>query len=89
MNNLNLRKSLIVFSLFSATILLFGLGAFQAIKVLGLTSSVATVLYWALWGGTVALSVAAIVSSFGIGTVAAGAAIRAFGRYGFKGFVNW
>lgn len=83
------KRVLVLMSLFSVSFLAVGFGLFEAGKVLGLSSAVAGSLYYALMGIQAAAVAAAIVSSFGIGTVAVGAIIRAVGGYTFKGFVSW
>ncbi|MDF9625903.1 MULTISPECIES: hypothetical protein [Bacillus] len=78
-----------VFHLTSAAILAtLGLG-FQAMTTLGVSEAVATNLYFALnvigWGATAA----AIVSSAGLGAVAAQAIWAAVKKKTIKQFVKW
>ncbi|MGP0224415.1 MULTISPECIES: hypothetical protein [unclassified Paenarthrobacter] len=63
--------------------------AFQAVATLGISSGLATNLYFALNALSWAAAAAAIVASFGIGTALAGLIFGLAKKWALKQFVAW
>ncbi|MFW0773415.1 hypothetical protein ACLRGI_09610 [Paenarthrobacter nitroguajacolicus] len=63
--------------------------AFQAVATLGISSGLATNLYFALNALSWAAAAAAVVASFGIGTAVAGLVFGLAKKWALKQFVAW